>query len=163
MHARYRSTCEVIVVDAGSSRYTCLECDTYIDDHCLGYCHDYSLFCQLPKSNLFTHRLLFFSREATSETYSPGSLSHIICLCDLFYLPFIFRSTKLKNKNILLQFILFGVRSINIYYSLTSIFQFVAPLLERDWQPLLHVGLQVVVICVQVLFTLCCLVLLLVR
>ena len=27
---------------------------------------------------------------------APGSLSHIICLCDLFYLPFIFRSIKPK-------------------------------------------------------------------
>ena len=31
---------------------------------------------------------------------APGSLSHIICLCDLFYLPFIFRSIKPKNIKI---------------------------------------------------------------
>ena len=30
----------------------------------------------------------------------PGSLSHIICLCDLFYLPFIFRSIKPKTPKI---------------------------------------------------------------
>ena len=66
-----------------------------------GYRHDYLKFYQLPNSNLFTHRLLFFSREATSETYGPGSLSHIICLYDLFYLPFIFRSTKPKIQKYL--------------------------------------------------------------
>ena len=32
----------------------------------------------MPNSNLFTHRLLFFLREATSETSTaPGLLSHI--------------------------------------------------------------------------------------
>ena len=56
------------------------------------YSHKYSLFYQLLDSNLFTHHLLFFSREATSETYGPGSLSHIICLCDLVFLAFIFSS-----------------------------------------------------------------------
>ena len=63
----------------------------------------------------------------------------------------------------MLHFILFGVRSINIYISLMSVCQFLAPLPERDLQPLLHVGLQEVVIRVQMMFTLCCLVLLLVR
>ena len=37
-----------------------------------------------------------------------------------------------KYKNTLLQFILFGVRSINIYYPLTSVCQFIAPLPKRD-------------------------------
>ena len=45
---------------------------------------------------MFTHRLLFFSREATSETYSPRVSFSYICLHGLFYLPFIFRSIKLK-------------------------------------------------------------------
>ena len=35
---------------------------------------------------------------------APGSLSHIICLCDLFSFPFIFRSIKPKIQNTLLQF-----------------------------------------------------------
>ena len=32
---------------------------------------------------------------------APGSLSHIICLCDLFYFAFIFRSIKLKIQKYL--------------------------------------------------------------
>ena len=32
---------------------------------------------------------------------APRSLSHIICLCDLFYLPFIFRSIKPKIQKYL--------------------------------------------------------------
>ena len=32
---------------------------------------------------------------------APGSLSHIICLCYLFYLPFIFRSIKPKIQKYL--------------------------------------------------------------
>ena len=62
--------------------------------------HDYSKFYQLPNSNLFTHRLLFFSREATSETYGPRVSFHHICFCDLFSLAFIFRSIKPKNTKI---------------------------------------------------------------
>ena len=64
---------------------------------------------------MFSHRLIFFSREATSETYGPGVSSCHICLCDLFFLAFIFRSTKPKiQKKSLLHFSLFGVRSINL-------------------------------------------------
>ena len=78
-------------------------------------------FYQLPNSNLFTHCLLFFSREATSETYGLGSLSHIICLCNLFFFAFIFRSIKPKYKNTLLQFILiysYLAFDLSIYYNL---------------------------------------------
>ena len=53
-------------------------------------------FYQLPNSNLFTHCLLFFSREATSETYGPRVFFLIYLLCDLFYLLFLFRSIKPK-------------------------------------------------------------------
>ena len=53
-------------------------------------------FYQLPNNNLFTHRLLFFSREATSETYGPRVFFLIYLLCDLFYLCFLFRSIKPK-------------------------------------------------------------------
>ena len=45
---------------------------------------------------MFSHRLLGFSREATSETYSPRVSFHHICLCDLFSFAFIFRSIKPK-------------------------------------------------------------------
>src|SRR4051794_26812367 len=39
------------------------------------YSHNYAQFCQLLNSNLFTHRRkLMLLREATSETYGPGSI-----------------------------------------------------------------------------------------
>ena len=46
---------------------------------------------------------------------APGSLSHIICLCDLFYLPFIFRSIKPKIQKYL------GA----VYFIWCSIYQYV--------------------------------------
>ena len=43
------------------------------------YSHNYSIFYQLLDSNLFTHRNTYaILREATSETYGPGSLSYYI-------------------------------------------------------------------------------------
>ena len=46
-----------------------------------GYSHNYAQFCQFLNSNLFTHRrILMLLREATSETYGPGSLYHHINL-----------------------------------------------------------------------------------
>ena len=70
---RSRSMCGVIVVDAESFRSTCLVRDAYIHDHCLGYCHDYLLFYQLPNSNLFTHRMLFSREKPLVKTMAPGS------------------------------------------------------------------------------------------
>ena len=76
-------------------------------------------FYQLPNSNLFTHRLLFFPREATSETYGPWVSSHHICLCDLFFLAFIFRSIFPKTQKYLaalyFSFLLFKIY-LSIYY-----------------------------------------------
>ena len=41
--------------------------------------------------------ICYFSREKPLvKPTPPRSLSHIICLCDLFYLPFIFRFIKQK-------------------------------------------------------------------
>ena len=43
------------------------------------YSHNYAQFCQLRNINLFTHRRIFMLlREATSETYGPGSTLHHI-------------------------------------------------------------------------------------
>ena len=58
-------------------------------------------FYLCPKSNLFTHCFLFFSREVTSETYGPGSLSHIFAFAIYFFLAFIFRSIKPKIQKYL--------------------------------------------------------------
>ena len=82
-------------------------------------------FYQLPNSNLFTHRLLFFSREATSETYGPRVSFHHICLCDLFSFAFIFRSIKPKIQKYLAaiySYLFYLAFDLSIYYNLfTSI------------------------------------------
>ena len=55
------------------------------------YSHNYALFYQLLDSNLFTHRNTYaILREATSETFAPGSIFyHIsfqsILLCNLYF------------------------------------------------------------------------------
>ena len=74
----------------------------------------------MPKSNLFTHHFLFFSREAIVKPTAPESLSHIICLRNLFYLPFIFRSIKQKIQKYL-GAIYFIWRSIHQYLQLPHI------------------------------------------
>ena len=81
------------------------------------YSHNYALFYQLLGSNLFTHRLLFFSREATSETYGPRvSFSYYLPLRPTFPLHFFSDLLNQKYKNTLLQFIL-------IYFIWRSIYQ----------------------------------------
>ena len=51
---------------------------------------------------------------------APGSLSHIICLRDLFYLPFIFRSIKPKIQKYLAA-VYFIWRSIYQYLLLSHV------------------------------------------
>ena len=55
------------------------------------------------------------------KSTAPGSLSHIICLCDLFFLAFIFRSIKQKYKNTLLRFISIYFIWRSIYLSITTL------------------------------------------
>ena len=68
-------------------------------------------FYQLPNSNLFTHRMLFFSREGTSKIYTPGLFSHhnfkIYFAIYLFiYLQLLFSDLYYqKPKNTSLNFI----------------------------------------------------------
>ena len=76
-------------------------------------------FYQFPNNNLFTHCLLFFSREATSETYGPRVFLLILFAFVIYFsLAFIFRSIKPKIQKYLAAiysyFILFRVRSINL-------------------------------------------------
>ena len=80
--------CGVIVVDAGRSRSTCHGRDAYTHDHCLRYHHNYALFYQLLNSNLFTHRMLSFNKEASSENYGPL----------VYYYHIIFISIKPKTQ-----------------------------------------------------------------
>ena len=76
-------------------------------------------FYHLPNSNLFTHRLLFFSREATSETYAPPvSFSYYLplrCILFSFYFHIYYtKNTKIPCCN------LFVPRSIYHIYKFTS-------------------------------------------
>ena len=67
-------------------------------------------FYQLPKSNLFTHRLQFFSREATSETYSPRvSFSYYLPLRSTFIFLLVSDLLIKKPKKTLLHFIYFTI------------------------------------------------------
>ena len=61
-------------------------------------------FYQLPNSNLFTHRLLFFSREATGETYGPRVSFSYIAFAIYFSFAFIFRAIKPKIQKYLAAF-----------------------------------------------------------
>ena len=85
-----------------------------------GYRHEFLKFYQLPNSNLFTHHLLFFWEKPLVKPTAPGSLSHIICLSDIFSLAFIFRSINIKIQKTLLH--------ISIYFIWRSIYQFTTKL-----------------------------------
>ena len=129
--------CGVIVVDAESCWSTCLGHDAYIHDHFLGYRHNDLLFYQLPKSNLFTHHMLFSREKPLVKTMAPG-LSFIIK-----------KILKIPFSNFLL-FILFCVlvrSSYQVSYNLIHLY-----IVEGLTTPLC-IGLQVFVVCVQVLFT----------
>ena len=71
-------------------------------------------FYELSNSNLFTHRLLFFSREATSETYGPRVFFLIYLLAIYFPLHFYSDLLNQKYKNTLLHFILFTIYYFNL-------------------------------------------------
>ena len=65
------------------------------------YSHNYALFYQLLDSNLFTHRNTYaILREATSETYGPGSIFHHISFrstlfCNLYFSIYITKIPKI--------------------------------------------------------------------
>ena len=65
------------------------------------YSHNYALFYQLLDSNLFTHRNIYaILREATSETYGPGSIFHHISFrstlfCNLYFPIYIIKIPKI--------------------------------------------------------------------
>src|SRR3990170_7220881 len=107
--------CGVIVVDAGMNRSTCLGRDAYIHDHRLRYRHNYALFYQLLNSNLFTHHMLSFNREASSENYGPR----------VYLLSYYFQIYKIKNPKIpccnLFTFILFCTFIYLLYLSLSDL------------------------------------------
>ena len=63
---------------------------------------------------MFTHHLLFFSREATSETYDPRVSSLLYLPLRSFFLLLFSDLLNQKYKIILLHFILFSDLSINL-------------------------------------------------
>ena len=77
------------------------------------YSHNYAQFCQLLNSNSFTHRRIpMLLRDATSETYGPGSIFIILIfqylvisfsflLCFYFTLHLYHKNTK----NIILSYL----------------------------------------------------------
>ena len=110
--------CELIVVAAGRNRSTNLGRDADIWS-LPGYHHDYLKFYQLPNSNLFTHRMLFFWREATSEIYAPRGLFFIIFAFAIYFSLLLFLDILIQNTKIpcckLLLFILSRVPARSIY------------------------------------------------
>ena len=74
-------------------------------------------FYQLPKSNSFTHRLLFSREKPLVKSTAPGSLLYYICLRDIFLFALFSDLLNQKYKNTLLHFIL-------IYFIWRSIYQF---------------------------------------
>ena len=129
--------CGVIVVDAGRSRSTCHGRDAYIHDHCLRYRHNFALFYQLLNSNLFTHRMRSFKREASSENYDPRVYSYHIIF------SYIKQKTKIPCCN------LFTLLILHFYLSFIPISIRSHPCNQvwRDCQPLFRVGWKYFCVC----------------
>ena len=73
------------------------------------YSHIYAQFYQLLDSNLFTHRNTYaILREATSETYGPGSIFHHLSFNLLYFAIFTFNLYHKNTKNI---YLIISVRS----------------------------------------------------
>ena len=91
------------------------------------YSHNYSLFCQLLDSNLFTHRNTYaILREASSETYGP----RVYILSYFLYLHLYFLHLSYKIPKIYLSYHTISMRS------------HFRKWLWRDWQPLYCVGCE---------------------
>ena len=64
------------------------------------YSHNYAQFCQLLNSNSFTYRkILMLLREATSETYGPGSIFIILIFQYLVIFIAFYFTLHLYHKN----------------------------------------------------------------
>ena len=91
-------------------------------------------------------------REATSETYGPWVYFSIILLSDLSFAAFVFRSIIRKTQKYLAALficIFYFVFLCDLFIQSNTNQSIFLP--WRDWQPLFRVGLQVFVVCVQVL------------
>ena len=96
-----------------------------------------------------------------------GSLSHIFAFAIYFFLAFIFRSIKPKIQKYLsaiYSYLFYLAFDLSIYYNFIHVcLPIWGAATRKGLTTPFTVGLREVVICVQVLFTLCCLVLLMVR
>ena len=113
IHAGQWSMCGVIVVDAGRSRSTLHRRDAYVHDHCLRCHHNFALFYQLLNSNLFTHRMFSFKREASSETYGPR----------VYFPSYIFRSINQKTQKYLTAIYLYLLQFTLLFNFYTYLYQ----------------------------------------
>ena len=103
-----------IVVDVWSNRGRCRQESAYLswmwclyNDDCLGYRHDYSIFYQLPNSNLFTHHALYSWEKPLVNPTAPGSTLPSYCFLIYFFAIFVFRSTKPKTQKYIAAYLLF--------------------------------------------------------
>ena len=95
------------------------------------YSHNYALFYQLLDCNSFTHRNTYaILREASSETYGPGSFSYHICFQSTFICIFTFLHLYHKIPKIYLSYHTIFIRSHFRKWP------------WRDWQPLYRVGCE---------------------
>ena len=75
----------------------------------------------MPNSNMFTHHLLSFSREATSETYNPRVFFLIYLLA--IYFSFAFYSDILNQK--------YKITLLHFYFICNLLFQSITNLWHR--------------------------------
>ena len=145
--------CGAIVVDAGRSRSTNLGCDAY-NDHCLNIVIIIWSSINFP-TVICLPSVCYFSREKPLvKSTVPGSLLYHICLWDLFLFASIFRSINPKTERYLaalFYYLFYFAFPQDLFIQSTTDLPIFLP--GRDWQPLLHVGLQVFVLCAQVPFT----------
>ena len=79
-----------------------------------GYRHNYLKFYQLPKSNLFTHHLLFSREKPLVKSTAPESSFSYICFAIYFICTFYSDLLTQKYKNTLLHFILLAIYLFNL-------------------------------------------------
>ena len=73
----------------------------------------------MPNNNLFTHHMLFFSREATSEIYGPRVSSLSYFPSRFIFIRYYFQIYISKNQKIKK----FSLQFISIYFIWRSIYQ----------------------------------------
>jgi hypothetical protein len=136
----------VIVVDAGRSRSTCLGRDAYIHDHCHESVITMRFSINCPTVICLPTVCYVLEREASSENYGPR----------------VYLKQKKKTKIYSLNFLYFYCLLQFTYLPLQDLILACNEFKGVD-NPLACVGCKYLLLCVQVLFTRLCMILLLVR